>query len=69
MTEKCYSVCEEIKVPAMQAYEYLLEPFNLGKWALGCWETKATDTEGLYCGESLFDRETLFLKSYNWVPH
>ena len=57
-----YSVTIEVNVSANAAFEYLREPLNLGKWALGCWDTQATDEPGLYKGTSLFDQQTTFFK-------
>ena len=37
-------------------------PMNIGKWALGCWDTQTTDETDLYCGTSLFDGELTFFR-------
>jgi hypothetical protein len=44
------------------AFDYLKQPLNLGKWALGSQDTKPTDKEGLYTGTSIFNKEQGFFK-------
>ena len=51
----CYTVSCEITVPAMQAFQYLSDPDKIGRWALGCFNTRPTEHERLYKGTSLFD--------------
>jgi hypothetical protein len=50
-----YSVSLEVSVPAEEAFSYLSDPEMLGRWALGCFNTKPTAKEGLFTGTSLFD--------------
>ena len=50
-----YSVSLEVSVPAKRAFAYLADPTMLGRWALGCFETKPAAEEGLFKGTSLFD--------------
>ena len=61
-TDKSYAVTAEINIPANDTYRFMSEPFNLGKWAFGCWNTETTNEDGLYCGTSLFDKEKMFFK-------
>jgi hypothetical protein len=51
----CHTVTAEIAVPAESAFRYLADPVKLGLWALGCFDTHSTGTNGLYKGTSLFD--------------
>ena len=51
----CHSVTAEIAVPAESAFRYLADPVKLGRWALGCFDTQPTGTDGLFKGTSLFD--------------
>ena len=50
-----YSVSSEVSVPAEEAFSYLSDPRMLGRWALGCFDTKPSAVEGLFKGTSLFD--------------
>jgi hypothetical protein len=51
----CHTVTAEITVPAESAFRYLADPLKLGLWALGCFDTQPTETDGLFKGTSLFD--------------
>ena len=51
----CHTVTAEIAVPAESAFRYLADPVKLGLWALGCFDTQSTGTDGLFKGTSLFD--------------
>jgi hypothetical protein len=51
----CHTVSAEIKIPAESAFRYLADPLKLGLWALGCFDTQPTETDGLFKGTSLFD--------------
>jgi hypothetical protein len=57
-----HSVTIEINKSWEETYDYIREPLNLGKWALGCWDTRATDEEDLYVGTSLFNNETSYFR-------
>ncbi len=57
-----HSVTTEIKVPRNVAFEFLQDPVNLGKWAFGCFNTRATEESGLYCGTSIFDKGITFFR-------
>lgn len=45
----------ELNATLTAAYEYLVDPFKLGHWALGCRDIRATSEKGVYEGTSLFD--------------
>jgi hypothetical protein len=51
----CHTVTAEIAVPSESAFRYLADPVKLGLWALGCFDTQPTGTDGLFKGTSLFD--------------
>ena len=48
-------------MPAIRAFEYLSDPEKIGRWALGYFDTRPTEYDGLYKGMSLFD------SSETWV--
>lgn len=62
LSSRAYSVTAEINVPWEKAYEYLETPLNLGKWALGSWETQVTDEKDLFYGTSIFDGELTYFR-------
>lgn len=51
----CHCVATRLAVPAGFAFAFLADPLRLGRWSLGCMETEATATPGVYTGVSLFD--------------
>lgn len=53
--EHCHSVTALVRVPAAAAFEFMKDPVALGRWSLGCMNTRAAGPEGLYAGTSLFD--------------
>jgi len=57
----CHTVSIEVNLPALHAFRYLSDPEKLGRWALGCYNTRPTEYDGLYKGTSLFD------SSETWV--
>jgi hypothetical protein len=57
-----HSTTIEVNASCEEVFDYLKDPFNLGKWAFGCWEAKATEEEGLYMGTSLFSTEDVYFK-------
>ena len=57
----CHTVSIEVNVPAPQAFQYLSDPEKIGRWALGCFNTRPTVHDRLYKGTSLFD------SSETWV--
>ncbi|MFI5013331.1 MAG: hypothetical protein ACHQAY_13395 [Hyphomicrobiales bacterium] len=46
---------------ARDAYAFLADGRSLGRWALGCFETKLAG-DGLFVGHSLFDGKPLFVR-------
>jgi hypothetical protein len=66
---KGHSVTIEILKNWEFAYEFLCEPLNLGKWALGCQKVEQTSEDGVYSGISLFNKEKGYFKlevNKNW---
>jgi hypothetical protein len=55
MTPLAHMATQLVAVPPAAAFAYLQHPIRLGRWSLGCFDTAATDTPGLYTGRSLFD--------------
>ena len=53
-----HMVTQQIAASAEAAYAYLRDPVRLGRWSLGCFDTRATETGGLFVGRSLFDGAT-----------
>ena len=52
----CYTVSLEIAVPAEDAFRFLSEPEKVGRWALGCFNTRRCEGHSeLFKGTSLFD--------------
>ncbi len=62
LSSRGHSVTAEINAPCTEVFEFLQEPMNLGKWALGCWDTRPTDEPGLYTGTSLFSGDKSFFR-------
>ncbi len=55
-----HCVSAECAVPARTAYEFLCDGMAVGRWALGCFDTRKAG-RNLYRGASLFDgKELLF---------
>ena len=54
----CHCVSARVDVAAESAFRYLSDPHKLGRWALGCFNTKPTDRKGVFRGTSLFDGST-----------
>lgn len=52
-----HSVTTEVKTSWEKAFQYLSNPLNLGNWALGTWEAKSSEIQGLYVGRSLFSQK------------
>lgn len=57
-----HSTTIEINASSEQTFDYLKQPLNLGKWALGSWNTEAAGEQGLYTGTSLFTNEKVHFK-------
>ncbi len=58
----CHTVSIEVNVPAHQAFRYLSDPEKIGRWALGCFNTRPTGYDGLYKGTSLFDNSETWVR-------
>jgi hypothetical protein len=57
-TTLAHMTTQLVAAPAEAAFAYLRDPLKLGRWSLGCFDTAATETPGLYTGRSLFDGGT-----------
>ncbi len=55
----CVSVL--CNVPARQALDFLANGLELGRWALGCWDTAAVGA-GMVRGRSLFDGQPSYVR-------
>ncbi|HET8728920.1 MAG TPA: hypothetical protein VFO41_15570 [Alphaproteobacteria bacterium] len=51
-----------VDAAAETAFAFLSDPHALGRWSLGCFDTKSADETGLYAGVSLFDRTPGFCR-------
>jgi len=56
-----YTVAAEVAVAAETAFNFLENPRNLGRWALGCFDTRPAGA-GLYRGTSLFDGSEAYFR-------
>jgi hypothetical protein len=54
-TPLAHMTAQLVTAPVEIAFAYLRDPVRLGRWSLGCFDTAATETPGLYTGRSLFD--------------
>jgi hypothetical protein len=54
-TTLAHMTTQLVAAPVEAAFAYLRDPLKLGRWSLGCFDTAATETPGLYTGRSLFD--------------
>lgn len=57
-----HSVSALIEAPAKHAFAFLADGAALGRWALGCFDTRKDEATGLYRGRSLFDGSEGFLR-------
>ncbi len=57
-----HSASIEISVQAQVAFAFLSKPENVGRWALGCWDTRTTEKDGIYSGTSLFDDQKSYFR-------
>jgi hypothetical protein len=55
MTDLAHATTLRIEVEAAVAFEFLADPLRLGRWSLGCFDTKPAELAGLYSGVSLYD--------------
>jgi hypothetical protein len=44
-----------VRADADRAFAYLSDPRKLGRWSLGCFDTRPYDDQGVFHGTSLFD--------------
>lgn len=44
-----------VEVPADDAFAFMADPVALGRWAIGCLETRPDGPEGVWTGTSIFD--------------
>lgn len=59
MTEEyCYTVSALVNREIETVFDYLQDPIKLGKWSLGCFDTKVDTETGLCTGHSLFNGKT-----------
>jgi hypothetical protein len=56
-----HTASERVATGAREAFAFLADGLSLGRWALGCFETKALG-EGLFIGHSLFDGKALYVR-------
>ncbi|MGV0875901.1 hypothetical protein V6767_02005 [Martelella sp. FLE1502] len=50
-----HSVTAVIEVPAAFAFSFMADPIALGRWSLGCMNTRPTGDREIHAGTSLFD--------------
>ena len=55
MSGLAHAVTLLVDAAADAAFDYLADPLLLGRWSLGCFDTVAAGTPGLFTGVSLFD--------------
>jgi hypothetical protein len=55
MTPLGHLASAHVLAPADAAFAYLNDPFRLGRWSLGCFDTRWDPDSGLHTGRSLFD--------------
>jgi hypothetical protein len=55
MTGLSHCVTLRVDVAADTAFQFLTDPLQLGRWSLGCFDTKAAGAPGLFTGISLYD--------------
>jgi hypothetical protein len=54
MTDLAHATTLRVDVEAQAAFDFLADPLRLGRWSLGCFDTKP-ESAGLYSGVSLYD--------------
>ncbi len=54
-SEFAHSVTALVHVPAEKAFAFMCDPLLLGRWSLGCMDTRPTEFQGVFTGSSLFD--------------
>jgi hypothetical protein len=55
MSNLAHATTLRIEVEAQVAFDFLADPLRLGRWSLGCFDTRAAGSAGLYTGISLYD--------------
>ena len=55
MSNLAHAATLRIDVEARVAFDLLADPLRLGRWSLGCFDTRAVGSAGLYTGVSLYD--------------
>jgi hypothetical protein len=55
MSDLAHTTTLRIDVEARVAFDFLADPLRLGRWSLGCFDTKLAGSPGLYTGVSLYD--------------
>jgi hypothetical protein len=55
MTRLAHTTTLRIAAEARVAFDFLADPLQLGRWSLGCFDTKEAGAPGLYTGVSLYD--------------
>lgn len=55
MSDLAHATTLRIDVEAQVAFDFLADPLRLGRWSLGCFDTRAAGSTGLYTGVSLYD--------------
>jgi hypothetical protein len=59
--DSVHTASECVATGARQAFAFLADGLSLGRWALGCFGTKAMG-DGLFVGHSLFDGKALYVR-------
>jgi len=57
-----HSAAIEANADWESSFDYLADPSNLGKWALGCFDAQPTQTPGLVVGESIVSGSKVWVK-------
>jgi hypothetical protein len=55
MSDLAHATTLRIDVEAQVAFDFLADPLRLGRWSLGCFDTKSAGSADLYTGVSLYD--------------
>ena len=56
-SEPGHAVTVEVAVDAYQAFDFMSDPLQLGKWAFGCMDSEKTGSQDVYTGVSIFNGE------------
>jgi hypothetical protein len=62
MTDLAHAATARIEVEALVAFQFLADPLRLGRWSLGCFDTRPTESAGLYTGISLYDGSRVWFR-------